>query len=292
MSVLRSPTGTKPGGSQPDLSKLNYTQSDLQNISLRKRKQPEDDITSQFSEFREQMAGLFKDFMKMQDEKLSKISEEVSSINNSLKNLQCTTENLISEQCKIINDVADLKKTQQNTEDKLKLLEDKIDNNIQGPSNSKAMSSLSCEEIVLELKERNKREKNIIITGVSELQSTNLTDRSSFDTNEVSKITDMIVTNCAKPIKTIRLGKYNPDKIRPIKAFFNTSDIVKTILRKKSNVTIDGIKIYSDQTPYQQKIMQDLKEELKTRTNEGEDNLSIKYINGVPKILQVQNPKN
>lgn len=290
MSTLQSPTG--PGGSQPDLSKLNYKETDF---PPRKRKQPDDDIKSQFNEFQEQMSGFFKDFLKMQNEKLTKISEDVSAINDNLKKLQCTTENLISEQSKIKTELADLTKTQNNTEEKIKLLEGKIESLQDGTGSQTKQSpqqSLNCEEIVSEFQERNKREKNLIITGVPELHSTKQAERSSFDVTEVSNITKIIIANCPEPVKAIRLGKYNPDKKRPIKAFFETSDIVKSILRNKSKANIDGIKIYSDQTPYQQKVMHDMKEEIKTRTDNGEENLTIKYVKGIPKIMQRQEPKN
>ena len=50
--------------------------------------------------------------------------------------------------------------------------------------------------------------------------------------------------------------------------------------------------IYSDQTPNQQIYLQNLKEEMTRRNNEGEEDLTIKYIKGIPKIVKNNKSKN
>jgi hypothetical protein len=48
-----------------------------------------------------------------------------------------------------------------------------------------------------------------------------------------------------------------------------------------------------DQTPAQKKYVDTLKEELNKRTENGEKDLSIRYIKGLPKIITNKNaPKN
>lgn len=46
-----------------------------------------------------------------------------------------------------------------------------------------------------------------------------------------------------------------------------------------------NIKMYADQTPTQQQFLRSPKLELEMRTRNGEKNLMIKYIKGVPKII-------
>ncbi|XP_045452345.1 uncharacterized protein LOC123661426 [Melitaea cinxia] len=75
----------------------------------------------------------------------------------------------------------------------------------------------------------------------------------------------------------MRLGKYTPNKSRPIKVFFNNTDIPKCLVYNKQKLP-KTIKIYSDQTPTQKLFMQQLRDELQKRTANGEKDLIIKYI--------------
>lgn len=66
---------------------------------------------------------------------------------------------------------------------------------------------------------------------------------------------------------------------------------MKTILRHRNNIKSDVIKIFSDQTPQQQAYMKTLKDELRRRIDDGDKDLTIKYVKGVPKITKLL-PKN
>lgn len=63
------------------------------------------------------------------------------------------------------------------------------------------------------------------------------------------------------------------------------------ILRSKDNQINPAIKVFSDQTPHQIAKFKNLKDELALRMSNGESNLKIKYIKGMPKIVETQ-PKN
>ncbi|VVC95044.1 unnamed protein product [Leptidea sinapis] len=73
--------------------------------------------------------------------------------------------------------------------------------------------------------------------------------------------TKTITPDCPSPINIFRVGKYKPDKIRHMK------------------------------TPYQQAQFQNLKEELQRRIEKGEENLRIRYIKNVPKIITIHSKK-
>lgn len=83
----------------------------------------------------------------------------------------------------------------------------------------------------------------------------------------------------------MRIGKYKPDVNRSIKVTFESEETTKLIFRNKNKLTDTDVKIFPDQTPYQQTYFKKLKEELNRRTANGEGNLKIKYIKGVPQII-------
>lgn len=70
---------------------------------------------------------------------------------------------------------------------------------------------------------------------------------------------------------------------------FNTPQPAKKLLRNKHKLP-ENVIIFSDQTPSQQKYLSKLKEDLATRKNKGENDITIKYINGTPTIIKT--PKN
>ncbi|KOB75078.1 putative tick transposon [Operophtera brumata] len=89
---------------------------------------------------------------------------------------------------------------------------------------------------------------------------------------EITKIIDNLKTNsstvvyqdCPKPLKIIRLGKYNADKPRPVKVIFQSPDTPKDLLKNKLKMH-EPVKLYSDQTQVQRSYMQSLIVEIKRR---------------------------
>lgn len=80
------------------------------------------------------------------------------------------------------------------------------------------------------------------------------------------------------------MGQYASGKNRLLKVCLVSAEKAKDLLRKQKK---DGeIRLYSDQTPSQKLHLQSLKDELKRREKNGEK-LTIKYISGVPKIIEL-----
>lgn len=142
------------------------------------------------------------------------------------------------------------------------------------------------EDIIAEVNERELRSKNIIISGIPEPESLNKVERIKIDKNEVTSVIKQIDNNFPEPERILRLGKYDVKKTRPIKLCFKSQEIAKSILRNRNNIKTENIKIYSDQTPKQQKYLKNLKDELNRRQEKEEKNLIIKYHNGVPQIVK------
>ncbi|VVD03270.1 unnamed protein product [Leptidea sinapis] len=84
-----------------------------------------------------------------------------------------------------------------------------------------------------------------------------------------------VVQNCPKPIKIFRKGKFAAGKNHKIKICFETHEPAKALLRNKTQFP-ENIKVYSDQTPWQVKFYNEIKNELSVR--QGEKDLTIKYI--------------
>lgn len=144
------------------------------------------------------------------------------------------------------------------------------------------------ESVVREVRERIKRENNVILYGVPEKD----------DTNTVSTVAQILHT--IKPIDTptvttqniVRLGQRDKDvsKSRPVRVTFSNVDEVRFCLRNKhllkSSPNFKTIYIKNDETHYQRELLAKCKTELKERIDNGEDNITIKYSKGVPSIIQ------
>lgn len=315
MSVQRSPTGSGSNvtrsGSYPNLTKKNNTteSSDLSQITFRnKRKFAENeemiaefsDMKLEFSEMRKQMEAMQNQMTELmayitsnntkQIENFNKIGEDTAIIKEQVNNIKSTIQHITEEQVQLKSDLSNIKLSNSTMEKKIEFLESSLQNtNFTSLANSS--TAKTQEEIIIELNERNQRSKNILISGIPESISNDPKERQVYDKTALCNILKTIYTSCPEPNKIFRIGKYNPDKTRLIKACFECKDTAKQILRSKPNVKNNDIKIFSDQTPQQQAYFKVLKSELECRIKNGEENLSIKYVKGVPKIIS-ESPKN
>lgn len=314
MSLLRSPSKTATGSSsQPDLSKLNVMETDS-SITFRKRKQPFDHeckCSKEIQEMRTQLTHMTTLLEKytgsneqiinnMQDnisevkthiaeikssneQTFNMIQENITEIKTQINDIKSWSTNIKSEQNNIKTKIISLEKKVCLNENKLKSLESSLTTfATPTPTGNKLQAN---EQLIREIQDRRDREKNIIIVGLPEQNSETSEERYSKDETEVMRITSLLDDDIPKPIKVIRIGKYNPAKDRRIKVCYDKLGPAKQLLRHKSKLP-ENIKIFSDQTPAQQKYLQTLKEELTRRSNEGESDLTIKYINGMPKIIK------
>ncbi|KAJ3655487.1 hypothetical protein Zmor_014617 [Zophobas morio] len=152
---------------------------------------------------------------------------------------------------------------------------------------------MEFEDIVQEFTERQKRKVNIIVYGHAESTSAiNKEQRIEAENAEVKSILltikpDLQLTNS----QVRRLGKYVETNThpRPIRITLNNEEDVIGILRNarvlKSHDQFKHISLSSDRTPRQLAYYKTLKQQLFIRTANGEKNLSLKYQNGIPKII-------
>lgn len=302
MKAFRSPTKTptttkvtsfsgETSTSQPDLSKINELYSE--NVSYRKRKSPDSDFVNQFTEFKyeimKEIVGVLQESCTKQDQNIKTICDNVSSINETLQDMKVTTEELIAENKNLKMQIGTLSDTVKQNEEKIIALRSEVQQLKSVPSappHPLATLETIHEDLFEEFQDRFERSKNIIIVGVPEKHISNREERHETERNEAARIINTIYPDCPRAVKVIRVGKYDGKKIRPLKISFSAQEIAKTVLRNKANLQVDGVRIYSDQTPQQQKFMKNLKDELQQRIDNGEKDLTIKFSKGKPKIVE------
>lgn len=277
--------------SQPDLPSLGAFELESKNMSLRKRKSPDNEFTHQFTQFKEEILGILKESSMAQIENMNTMGENItSSIREELKDIKSTTDLLVTENNNLKSQVANLTDTVNTNKEIITCLQNEIQKLKSEPrthmtSMQHTLVPNNYDDFMLELQERTTRSKNIIIVGVDEQHSDNTEKRRELDRCEAERITTIIYPGCPKPEKIIRIGRYDEMKARPMKLCFDSQETVKIILRNKTGIKENSFRIYSDQTPYQQNFMVNLKKELKERQERGETDLTIKYIKGIPKII-------
>lgn len=295
MSVLRSPSNTATGGgSQPDLSKISGMEMDS-TITFRKRKLEDHDCncSGEIRELRSEitrMTAILEKYtssnelmMNKMQEKITEVKTELTEVQSQVNDIKSSSLNFTMEQNSIKAKVTTLEKSLSSLQSTLEKASSS------GKFEAEIQDNIS-EKLYREVQERNEREKNVIIVGLPEQTSSSAEERISKDLSDVLKITGAIDKNIAKPIKIIRIGKFNPNKSRRIKVCYETNIPVKLLLRHKIKLP-ENIKLYSDQTPTQYKYLQNVKDELARRKAKGELNLTIKYIQGIPSIIELP-PKN
>lgn len=133
-----------------------------------------------------------------------------------------------------------------------------------------------------EILERMKRSHNILIHGC--VSSGNMGEDSAF----LRRCVDEVVSGSSMFIVDTNKISTNSWKI-----CFSCPQIVSRILRNKNALLghhdFRKVKISDDTTPMQRKHLQDLRDELKTRKERGEKNITIKYIRGEPTIVKSPN---
>lgn len=154
------------------------------------------------------------------------------------------------------------------------------------------LNTYNFEDVIQEIDQRQSRKCNIIISGVVESSSSERVIRAEDEKRCVGQILNHLCPNLVTDaITPIRLGKYDPQRTKPrlIKVKLSDESTVHNIIKKskslKDNALFKHITIFFDKTPKQIKHYNAVKLELQKRTDNGERNLKLKYIRGVPTIV-------
>lgn len=215
----------------------------------------------------------------------SSIASDVAIVSAQIQDIKSTMTKITSEHGQMKSQISEIETKVSNSEDKIKMLETDYNEWKLSPQSTKTNELCVNEQIIRELQDRKKRQNNIIIVGIPEQSSTITQERIHQDEADFLNITSKLSENIPNPNKVYRIGKYNAGKTRRIKVCYDKPEPVMQLLRNKEKLP-DGIKIFSDQTPAQQKYFLAIRDELTRRIESGERDLTIKYINGVPTIIK------
>lgn len=152
------------------------------------------------------------------------------------------------------------------------------------------------EELYAEASERSRRLRNVILYNIPEVNSGN---KQSHDLNLITKIYTILDLQLPDNIYFSRLGRASSGNDRPIKLILPDEGTALMLLKRFSPedlVEADGcfskVSIARDKTLKERRYLNDLRKSLEDRIKAGESNLTIKYVNGIPKIIVKSVSKN
>lgn len=166
---------------------------------------------------------------------------------------------------------------------------------ISAQSTSTVLSESIFEDVVREVQERESRKSNIIIFGMREQpDSLSRDQRSHHELENVKNVLSFISeTVSTDDISTYRIGKFNPSSDRPRLLKVALGDqksalhILKSSRKLKDCDAFKHLSISSDKTPKQMQYYRMLKLELDRRKAGGEENIGIRYVHGIQKIVNL-----
>ncbi|KAJ3652311.1 hypothetical protein Zmor_018289 [Zophobas morio] len=151
------------------------------------------------------------------------------------------------------------------------------------------------EDIVTEVTERQNRKQNLIMCGVDEQQVE--LDQVHSSKRDQSSVKDIF--KCINPsfdddnIKIQRLGRRSDTKARPIKIILRNDlevlSFIKNAKTLRNSPEHKKVSISFDKTPRQIDYYKQVKNDMLIRLNNGETNLRIRHVNGIPKIVKSLN---
>ncbi|KAL0849834.1 hypothetical protein ABMA28_011773 [Loxostege sticticalis] len=274
MSLTRSPPNihlSRASGSTPNLCNYDIDEEQI-NMNPRKRPHPlEYDYKSDLEDFRNEIKNLIKESISTQTLNITKLGKEMKE---EIKDLKHTTEELTKEYKKLNDNVMNIICEHESIKNKINTIEDDLKELKKNPKDNHQHKTATQHEMIQEIQDRLQREKNIIMVNLVEENDKNTTSDSDTDLEKAYNI-----------LKSIRLGKILGNKPRPLKLIFENTETPKHLLKNRSKVSANT-KIYSDQTPAQRKYLQNLQTEMEQRAKNGESNLKIRYIKGIPTITE------
>lgn len=171
----------------------------------------------------------------------------------------------------------------------LKLMIQNLQDEVKNLKQSGNMETCNSQEIINEISERHKKEKNIIIYNLPEQANGSSAQKHTADLQKTKEVLQSLTPEVETDhIKISRLGKPAQNKVLPLKVQLSSREDVFLILKNKKKLRElnINIQISTDKTPFQRQQLKSTIDQLNERKTKGEENLYIKYINGNPTIAQ------
>lgn len=154
-------------------------------------------------------------------------------------------------------------------------------------TNSETFDSAKLtESVIQEVMERQSRAKNVIIFNLPESSNVNREDKIADDSKTAKVLLSVVPDIDTSNIKITRLGRVGNNP-RPLKIILEDSTQALQVLKSKAVIINrnNNIKISDDKTPSQREYLNNVRLALKRRIDAGEQDLTIRYIKGVPTIV-------
>ncbi|XP_054736257.1 uncharacterized protein LOC129243132 [Anastrepha obliqua] len=165
----------------------------------------------------------------------------------------------------------------QTSEQRLTLVENKINSHVSLPASNEA--------VFVELSERKRREANVIAFNVPESSKATGKERLEDDRSSLSSILPPELSCDSTGLKLRRLGRHTPGRSRPLLVVTPTATDALTLLKSKPADGNTTISFKPDLTPTQQEYLKSLRSDLASLEKNGDLSKTIKYVNGIPKIV-------
>lgn len=154
-------------------------------------------------------------------------------------------------------------------------------------------TSSTPEETIAEINDRGRRASNLMVYKLQESSSASADARMENDIAELKKLWKLFVPDQNPEIKCHRVGRLQKGGIRPLKIIFPSAEYPKMFLSKfnkddlsEKSPDFANITVSRDRTDRERQYLNKLRSELERRTKDGETNLTIKYMNGIPSIVK------
>lgn len=221
-----------------------------------------------------------RDEMKVQ---LEALDARVSTIENAIAAHETNHLELREKVVEIAKDVTELREG--DFESRLLKLED--GHNIEPQPSTKIDNGVILEHAVSEMRERQKRASNLIFHRVAESMKNTPPARAHDDTDFVKEAMECFSVEFDQSVERVwRIGTYDSKRIRPIVVKMRDPSLVTKILNQSRSMNPRRYNLTQDRTKNERDYLTRMRSELDARAQAGENNLTIKYIQGRPRVVQ------
>lgn len=141
----------------------------------------------------------------------------------------------------------------------------------------------STAELFGEMQDRASRAKNVILYNLLQSQAQDSIQRINHDKTYINSILTKVNVKCDN-FKAFRLGRQGNGS-RPLKVIFDDPNLVSSCLKNRKLLADGDVRMRADLTLLQREQIRNAHAELQRRTQDGEKDLLIKYLNGIPKVI-------
>jgi len=209
------------------------------------------------------------------------IKSQITEINAKFASLEPRITNVEDKVIAVEREVAEIRDLVDSNVSKLATLEC-------GPISNNA----GMEEVVQEMNERSLRSRNVMVFGLPE--SNKAEGKLDDDKKTLQKLFSSLEAEFDVSLyKCFRVGKLKKDKPRPVKIILDSESHAVKLIRESTRIQLNDIsadlshvRLSRDRTRRQMAYLDELNAELASRQKDGNTDLTIKFVNGIPKIVQ------